>query len=146
MFGKKILLDNKEINRPELAKVIFNNDELREQLNKITYRYFKSRVKQVIENSGEEIIIIDAPLLIEAGLNKLCDIVVSIIANEDIKLKRICFRDNINEDIAKSRLNSQPKNDFYKKNSNYIIVNNDEDLDEEVEKFLKVMKNKRGKE
>ena len=43
-FGQEILLKNKEINRPKLAQMIFSNNEKREELNRITYKYVTKKL------------------------------------------------------------------------------------------------------
>ena len=58
---------------------------------------------------------------LESKLDELCDIVISVVADEDVKMKRICLRDNIDEDTAKKRIKVQPKDDFYIKNSKKSI-------------------------
>ncbi len=136
-FGKDVLLENGEINRAKLAEIIFADDKKRERLNTLTFKYVVEEIKEIVNLNGSKMQIIDAPLLIESGLNEICDIVISVIADEEVKVKRICKRDNIDEKIAKSRIKSQPKDDFYIKNSNYVIVNNN---DSNIENHIKNIK------
>lgn len=135
-FGKEILLENKQINRPKLANIIFTSEENRQKLNNITYTHVVKEIENQAKSKTEKLIIIDAPLLIEGDLDKICDIVISVIADENIKIKRICLRDNIDEKTAKARLSSQPSKEFYIKNSDYIIVNNNANLEKEAENLL----------
>ena len=82
--------------------------------------------------------IIDAPLLFESGLNKCCDYVISLIADFDLKVRRICKRDNIDEETAKSRLNIQNEDAFYIEKSDFVIHNSENsDLNKEIEKIFK---------
>lgn len=141
-FGQGILLENKEINRPKLAGIIFSNKQKREELNKITYKHIAKRIREEAKKEKQKDIIIDAPLLIETKLNEICDIVISVIANQDIKISRICKRDNIDENTAKLRINSQFSDEVYIKKSDYILVNNELDLEKEAEKFVELLKNK----
>lgn len=132
-FGKDILLENGEINKPKLADIIFNSNEKRDVLNLLTFKYVVDEIKTTADSSKSEIIVIDAPLLIESKLNEICDIVISVIADENIKLQRICVRDSIDENTALNRINAQPKNEFYIKNSNLVIINNKSDLQKQVQ-------------
>ena len=148
IFGREILLSNEEINRAKLANIIFTDSEKREALNSLTFNYVVKEIKRRVSLSKSETVIIDASLLIESKLNEICDIVISVVADEDVRIKRICMRDNIDEDTAKKRINIQPKNDFYIKNSNYIIVNNNEcglkDMAESIKEIIesKIITNK----
>lgn len=97
-FGEEILLENKEINRPKLAQIIFNDTQRRKELNKLTSMHIARKIQEeAIKEEQSVTIIIDAPLLIETKLNEICDIVVSVIASESTKIKRICKRDSIDE-------------------------------------------------
>lgn len=142
-FGQEILLENKEINRPKLAQIIFNNNKKREELNKITCKYIAKEIEEQAKEEGQNLTIIDAPLLIETKLNQICDIVIAVIANENIKISRICERDNVDEETAKQRLSSQLAEEIYIKNSNYVLINDNANLEEEVEKFLELLNNKK---
>lgn len=142
-FGRDILLDSGEINKKKFANVIFTDDKKRNAIDLLTFKYVVEEIKKRANLSKSQNVIIDAPLLIESGLNKICDIVISVIADESIKIKRICKRDNIEEKTAKERINAQAKNDFYIKNSNLVIVNNDDcDLEKQVRDIKEIIESK----
>lgn len=48
-------------------------------------RTYCKKIKEEAKEETQRIAIIDAPLLIETKLNEICDIVVSVIANESTK-------------------------------------------------------------
>lgn len=122
LFGDKILTNNK-LNRKKIAEIIYKNDEKRKKLNAITYKYVVKVIKDEIKKIGGDIII-DAPLLFESGLNKICDFTIGVIARKEIKIERICMRDKVDEKTALSRLNIQEEDSFYISKTNYIIENN----------------------
>ena len=70
-----------------------------------------------------KIIIIDAPLLFESNLDKLCDVIIGVITEKKLQVSRICKRDNINEEKANIRLNIQKSDAFFLKNCDFIILN-----------------------
>ncbi len=123
LFGNEILIEN-NINRKKLADIIYNNEEKRKQLNNLTYYYVVNEIKNQINKIKLKYIIIDAPLLFESGLDKICEITISVIAKQDIKIDRICKRDKLEKQIAIKRLNIQKKDEYYKSKSDYIIENN----------------------
>ncbi len=140
-FGKEILLENKEINRPKLAQIIFNNTQRRKELNKLTSMHIARKIQEEAIKEEQRLTIIDAPLLIETKLNEICDIVVSVIASESTKIKRICKRDSIDEKTAKQRLKSQLAEYIYIENSNYILTNDKTNLEKEAEEFSEILNN-----
>ena len=138
-FGKDILKENLEINRKLLAGIIFNNDEKREELNSITFKYVVDEIKNKIKsNNDKAIIIIDVPLLFESGLDKICDITLGVISNEDIKIDRICKRDNLSVMEAKDRLKVQLNDEVLREKCDYIIENNGniEELNLQLEEII----------
>ncbi len=127
MFGEGIVKENLEIDRKLLAEIIFNDDEKRQELNSITFKYVVDEIKNKIKlNSDKNIIVIDAPLLFESCLDKICDITLGVISNEDIKINRICLRDDLSIKQAKDRLKVQLSDEALKEKCNYIIENNDD--------------------
>lgn len=123
-FGNYIIDEKGELKRKELAEIIFEDEKKREELNKLTFIYVVDEIKRMISlSSTKEIIIIDAPLLFESNLNKICDCVVGIIAPNEIKVQRIMARDGITEEKALKRLNIQKDNEFIKENSDFVIEN-----------------------
>ena len=142
-FSEAILLENGQINRKKLANIIFTNNEKRERLNSLTFKYVVEEIKKRISLTKNETVIIDAPLLIESKLNEICDIVISVIADENVKIQRICKRDNIDENLAKARISAQPNNDFYIKNSDLVIVNNDDsNIEENISCIKEIIESK----
>ena len=140
VFGKDVLLDNGEINKSKLASIIFSDSLQRELLNSLTFKYIVDEIKTKVNSNKSEIVIIDAPLLIESKIHEMCDIVISVIADKDIKLKRICKRDNIDENTALKRIEAQPQNEFYIKNSNLVIINNKTNLENHIEDIKNLIK------
>lgn len=120
-----IVLENGELNRAKLADLIYHDKASLEKLNQITFKHLFPKIAQEIQNVDETIklIVIDAPLLFEAKLDKFCDTTIAIETTQDVKIKRICERDKISEKVAKDRLKIQKSNKFYTQNADYVIQN-----------------------
>lgn len=137
-FGNEIVTKEGELKRKELANLIYEDDEKRNRLNELTFLYVVEEIKANINKlKGKDLIVIDAPLLFEGKLDQVCDFVIGVIANEEDKIRRICERDNIDEEIAKKRLSIQMSNEFIKENADYVIVNDASitDLEAEIRKI-----------
>lgn len=124
VFGEGILTENQELNRREMAKIIFSDEEKRLTLNGIMYPYVSYLVIESILDSKSDYVMLDAPTLFESGVDDMCDTVVSVVAEKQAVINRIVKRDNISEAEAENRLRSQQSKDFYIKNSRYVISNN----------------------
>ena len=101
-------------------------------MNEITKTYVLEEIKRQIKETKKETVIVDAPILIESGLNKECNVIIAVICNRKTQIKRICERDNIEEKEAIARLNSQKSNEYYKKYADYIVENNGGEYDKFV--------------
>lgn len=111
-FGDEILNDDRsDIDRKKLASIVFSDKAKLEALNNITHPKIIEEIKKQVEEykkAGKKIIVIDAALLIEAGLDKIVDEVWVVAANEDIQLQRLMAREkDITKDEAVKRIKSQ---------------------------------------
>jgi len=127
-FGEEILSENREINRKKLGEIVFSNDDKLTQLNKISLRHILQKISNEIDEisknpKGHNFIVIDAPLLIETGLNQITSEVWVILADYETRLKRIIERDGITESLAKKRLSKQTSQDELKTYADIIIEN-----------------------
>lgn len=145
-FGNNVLTENGDLNRRKLANIIYSSKQKRQELNQITFKYIKKEIekeiKKEIKNSNNKIITIDAPLLIEADMKKLCDTTIAVVSEDkEIQIQRIIERDKIDRKHAVARLGAQHPNEFYTENCEYTIVNN-EKLEEQIKNVIeKIMLN-----
>lgn len=139
-FGQEVFLEDGNLNRKKLAQKIYNDNSSREKLNSLTFNYVVKEIIARIKNINDEKIkfaIIDAPLLFESNLDKCCDYVIALVADFELKVRRICKRDNIDEETAKSRLNIQNEDSYYTEKSDFVIHNSENsDLKTEIEKIF----------
>lgn len=126
-FGSDILDENRQIIRPLLAQRAFSSKENTALLSSIVHPFvmsmFISRAKQTFAN-GEEYIVYDAPQLFESNADAICDVIVSVVADREVRIKRICQRDKITRKVAEMRVNAQLSEEFFRKNSDYVLENN----------------------
>ena len=142
-FGKDIVDEEGELKRKKLAEIIYSDHKKREDLNSCTFKYIKKEIKKEIEKiNGDTIAVIDAPLLFESELNKICDKVIGVISKKELQIERIVARDNIDYEQAEKRLAAQQTNEFYIKNCDDIIENNNNLVN--VEKVIQDILEKYG--
>ncbi|MBQ3236654.1 MAG: dephospho-CoA kinase [Oscillospiraceae bacterium] len=123
------LVLNKEgsINRKALGKRVFADKKELAALNKIIFPYILDAIeKKVLEHikKGAEIVVIDGATVIESGCAKMCDALISVVADEETRTKRIIKRDEISEEDAKRRVAAQKPEEFYTEHSDFVIENN----------------------
>lgn len=139
-FGNSIVNKEGELNRKKLADIIFEDESKREELNKLTFMYIVEEIKKNINKLGKkQIIVIDAPLLYESRLNEICDFVIAVVSERNKQITRITIRDGVSQEEAERRLNAQNTNEFYIDNAEYVLYNNDDNM-EDLQKQLEQMK------
>jgi len=109
-FGEDITKAGGEIDRQKLGEIVFNDARSLEKLNAIMHPAMYLIAEQWIEElkrEGSEIIVLDAPLLVEAGWLTLVDKVWVTITDERTAVKRLCLRNGLSEAQAMARIHSQ---------------------------------------
>lgn len=139
VFGEEILVSGK-IDRNRLRALVTADKSRLEVLNKITHEFIFERVNYlVLEVFKEYPTVIDAALLFEIGLNRLCSVVWFVEAEENLLVDRIIKRNGWSEKEIKSFLERQKVLESHKKLANRVIVNNFdiEKLKSVIKKYLK---------
>jgi dephospho-CoA kinase len=110
-FGTDILLDDGEIDRGRLAAIIFNSPTEQRTLENIVHplvkREIDRRVGLIRQQAPEALVIIDIPLLFEAGMQQGLDEVIVVCVPEQIQIERLMARDGLNESEALVRIRAQ---------------------------------------
>lgn len=142
-FGNGILSENR-VDRKKLGEIVFSDKEKLKTLTEISHRYIKKRIFEMIEDAkkkGENVFVIDAPLLFESGLDKICNLTVAVTAPEQDRIERIVLRDGISTELAKKRIASQISEEKLKELSDCVIVN-DKSLEELKKETLDLIQRK----
>lgn len=141
-FGQEILAADGTIDRGKLGKIAFGEKGKLELLNQITHPPIIKRVKDDLRSLGdilkaEDVIILRAPLLIEAGLTDQVDFVAVVVADEETRIKRIEAQRGLTAEEAKQRLMAQLPDIEKVKLADYVIENNGtlDELKEKADKF-----------
>lgn len=146
-FGTEILLPCGGLDRKKLAAIVFcggaQQDENCAMLNRITHRYVLQEVRvwlAACRAQEKKAAVVDAPLLFESGFHKECGLVLSVLAEEDLRIKRICRRDGISKEAALARISAQKPDEFFRQNSDFVIENNQDEafVAEQTETFCRI--------
>ena len=111
------------LDRKALGKIVFADPAALEALNGITHRAVRQEVLRQLEASPP-LAAIDAIGLFESGLDSLCDITVAVTAPLEARVARLMARDGISEDYARSRIDAQHDEDWFRQRCDYILENN----------------------
>ena len=142
-FGSEVINPDGSLNRAALGKIVFSDPEKLKLLNSLTHGTVKARVREMLteyRKAGERAVLVEVPLMFESGFDKECDEVVCVVADDKVRLERICERDGISEKDAKKRMKNQKDNDFYIANSSIIVYNDgSEDISPRISSIVKTL-------
>lgn len=144
-FGSEFRLENGELDRDRLGKLIFGNAEARQRLNKICIPAIQWKAFQIIIFEfikGTPLLIIDSPLLIETKLHEYFFIsgIIVISCSEQQQLERLMARDKIDEEYAKKKIGAQLSIQEKLKYASYVI-DNSKSKSETEENVINLLKN-----
>lgn len=129
-YGTGILDAKGNIIRRRLGEIVFHDAEKLAFLNQCTHKYICAEVDRQIAKAEKEntakAVILDAPLLLEAGLESRCDMVWVVYAEPEVRAKRVMARDGVSYDLAKARIANQKSWEEYKKSASVVIDNSKE--------------------
>lgn len=119
------VLENNEISRSKLGRIVFKDDDLRKKLENILYPLIKQEIVRFFDScKDEKVAFVSIPLLFEAKFEKLFDKIILIYAEDEIRLERLMKRNNLCFEYAKKRLEIQMSQDEKLSLVDYVIYNN----------------------
>ena len=133
-FGDEILNESGEINRAALAAIVFSDPDKLKLLNSLTHPAVREEIMDMIDlaDSGfirndrhEEIklFFIEAALLIEEGYKAICDNMVFVYADRDVRIERLMDGRGYTREKCLAVMKNQKDDDFYRENSDIVIDN-----------------------
>jgi len=146
-FGPDILNRNQTINRDKLAKIVFRKRQdlrkLEEIIHPLVVREIAGRLGKIENSRKDEIVVIDAPLLIEVGLAKKVDTLIVVKLNRTEQIVRSLKQKGISRAQILKRIRSQLPLSKKIAIADYVIDNNGKknDTRRQVKKIWEEIKN-----
>lgn len=124
-FGTDILTSGGKLSRKKLAGVAFADQQSRLKLNRLIHPFVLKVLRKQLSSlkKTHELVVIDAPLLLDANLDRVVDAVLLVHASESKRLDRLKAR-GISRDDALARQRQQLSYTEQRQRSNYVILNN----------------------
>lgn len=85
-----------------LKDIVFNSPEGLRRLNAITHPLITAETVRRLEAAPAGIVVLVVPLLFETGMEKLCDLTVTVSCPENVRIKRLVLRDTIPAELARA--------------------------------------------
>ena len=146
-FGKEILLENGEIDRKKLASIVFGDEERLKVLNSLTHPNVIKESKRIIKENRDKVnvILLESALLVDAGCDKMCDLVWYIHTPLKERRERLKVTRGYSDEKIDSVIKSQRRTAFYREHADTVIQNSallgEEKLKKALKRRLKVVAN-----
>lgn len=128
-FGPEVLDNTGSLDRKKMGSIVFTNPPAMEKLNNITHPKIKAEINRQIElskkekKSGPSVLVVDAALLIEVGLEKNADEIWVVKIDRDKQVERLVARDGLTPEEALNRIAAQLPQDEKLKFATRVIDN-----------------------
>lgn len=141
-FGDEIL-ENNEISREKLGKLVFGNNNNLKKLNNIIHPKIKELIlKLQVEHKNENLVFLDIALLYEANFVDLVEKVVVVYVDEDVQLERLMMRNALSKEEALKRIKSQMSPQEKASLGDFVINNSysKEDTFQQIDEIIEKLK------
>lgn len=131
-FGQTVLNDDGSLNRRELGRICFSEKQQLLKLNAIIHPGLRAQIEAMVDeikaapeghtDSGDPMaVVIDAAVLFESGLHLLADVVVAVVADPEIQVRRLVQRMGLSESEARTRVGAQRSSAEFARLSDFVI-------------------------
>jgi len=129
-----------ELDRTELARIVFEDEERREILNAIVHPRVRALMRRAVAEAmrrGEKAIVLDVPLLIEGGLYREVDEVWLVAVDGQTQIARLMERNGLGREEALLRIRAQMPLERKREFADVVIENEAslEDLRQKVRRL-----------
>lgn len=141
-FNGYDIIENDEISRSKMGKLVFTNEQLRKTLESILYPTIKNKIIDFFERlSDVKMAFVSIPLLFEAKFENLFDKIILVYSDDDIRLERLMKRNDLSPEQAQNRIDIQMYQDEKLALVDFVIYNNKtlDDLKIEIDKVLNLL-------
>ena len=128
LFGEDILDEDGAVVRARLAEKAFASAEETAKLNAVIHpaviRAMLEKAEEFLLEYPEIPVVFDVPLLFESGMDRLCDRVVTVAADDEVRYLRIMLRDGLTREQASRRIARQTPQEEKIARSDAVVFNN----------------------
>jgi dephospho-CoA kinase len=110
-FGEGILLPDQRIDRVKLGAIVFSDRQKRKTLNRLVhpavFAEWQKRLAEIEKERPDAVVVSDIPLLFEAGVEKMVDLVLLVYISPEEQIRRLMIRSSFTPEEAERRVASQ---------------------------------------
>lgn len=123
LFGKETYINGK-LNRPFIADLIFYDKSLLKKMNAIVHPAVADHFKLWVKEQNAPYVLKEAAIIFEMNAKDQYDYIITVIADQELRIKRVMERDQADLNKVMSIINNQWSDDQKTKLSDFVIENN----------------------
>jgi dephospho-CoA kinase len=127
LLGDKAYGPDGNLDRSYVATEIFSDKMIQKRINAIIHPRVEEEIERrfvELEMAGKPIVIVEAALIFEAGLDRLLDTVLVIDASAEVRLTRVMHRDSVGHESVLGRMKAQMDQSVKLRKADYVLHNN----------------------
>lgn len=125
-FGEDVFLRDGNLDRKKVGRLVFADAEKKKTLEQIITRRVIEKTLRILQDCRarqEALVVLDAPLLFECGMQRYTDETWLVVCRTETRLRRIAARDGLAEEDIQKRIANQMSTEQKEKLADYIIDN-----------------------
>lgn len=136
IFGEKAYKNN-HLNRDYIASIVFSDSEKLKQLNAVVHPEVHKHLKSFVQkNQHKAYVLYENAILFENKSDVFCDVIITVVVDEETRVERVVARDNATPEAIRSRIQNQWLDAKKVLLSHYIVCNYDRNsLDDQITKI-----------
>ena len=123
LLGDTIFFPNGELNRSQMASLIFNDPGLLSQTNAIIHPAVFDDFERWSQQQSSNIVGCESAIIFESGFNRRLDYVIMVSAPEEIRIARAAARDHAGKEQIIKRMKNQMPDDEKARLADFIVIN-----------------------
>lgn len=125
LFGEEVYLSDGTLNRPFMAKAIFNDKKLLASSNNLIHPAVGRDFQAWALQQDSDLVVQETAILFEAGLEARYDVVVSVTAPQELRIQRVCSRSSLRLEDVLARMKNQLPEEERIRRSDFVLVNDE---------------------
>ena len=125
-FGEDVFLRDGNFDRKKVGRLVFADATKKKTLEQIITRRVIEKTLRILQDcraQQEDLVVLDAPLLFECGMQRYTDETWLVVCRTETRLRRIAARDGLAEEDIQKRIANQMSTEQKEKLADYIIDN-----------------------
>jgi dephospho-CoA kinase len=123
-FGPSVLTSEGRLDRAALGTVVFGDPEARQRLNAVVHPLVRAEAERLAAAAGEDAVLVeDIPLLVETGQHERFDLVLTVQAPVEERVRRMVEDRGMTEADARARIAAQATDEERAAVSDTVLLN-----------------------